>query len=39
VELSAQSARDLVAQILAALQSGEAEHGPHPVAAEAMAAE
>jgi hypothetical protein len=27
VELSAQSARDLVRQILAALESGEAEHG------------
>jgi Family of unknown function (DUF6295) len=34
VELSAQSARELVNQILAALQSGEAEHDPHPVAAE-----
>jgi hypothetical protein len=34
VELSAQSARDLVAQILAALENGEAEHAAHPVAAE-----
>jgi hypothetical protein len=34
VELSAQSARALVDQILAALQSGEAEHGAQPVAAE-----
>jgi Family of unknown function (DUF6295) len=34
VELSAQSARELVRQILAALESGEAEHGPHVVAAE-----
>jgi hypothetical protein len=33
VELSAQSARELVNQILAALESGEAEHGAHPVAA------
>ena len=31
--MSAQSARELVDQILAALASGEAEHGPHPVAA------
>ena len=38
VELSAQSARALVEQILAALQSGEAEHGPHPVSADDMAA-
>ena len=38
VELSAQSARALVDQILAALQSGEAEHGPHPVSADDMAA-
>jgi Family of unknown function (DUF6295) len=38
VELSAQSARELVDQILAALASGEAEHGPHPVSAD-MAAE
>jgi hypothetical protein len=34
IELSAQSARELVDHILAALQSGEAEHGAHPVAAE-----
>ena len=34
VELSAQSARELVDQILAALESGEAEHGVHPVVAE-----
>ena len=34
VELSAQAARDLVAQILAALADGEAEHGAHPIAAE-----
>ncbi len=34
VELSAQSARELVNQILAALQSGEAEHDPHSAAAE-----
>ena len=32
VELSAQSARALVEQILAALASGEAEHGAEPVA-------
>jgi hypothetical protein len=31
VELSAQSARELVSQILAALASGEAEHGPDPI--------
>jgi hypothetical protein len=29
VELSAESARELVRTILAALESGEAEHGPH----------
>jgi len=34
IELSAQSARELVNEILAALQSGEAEHGAHAVAAE-----
>jgi hypothetical protein len=34
VELSAQAARDLVAQILAALADGEAEPGAHPIAAE-----
>jgi hypothetical protein len=35
VELSAESARALVAEILAALESGEAEHGiTHAVAAE-----
>jgi hypothetical protein len=34
VELSAESARELVNQILAALESGELEHGLHPVAAE-----
>ncbi|HEY6254914.1 MAG TPA: DUF6295 family protein [Xanthobacteraceae bacterium] len=35
VELSAESARELVSQILAALESGEAEHGTHhAVAAE-----
>jgi hypothetical protein len=34
VELSAESARALVVQILAALESGEAEHGMHAVAAE-----
>ncbi len=34
VELSAQSARELVVQILAALESGEAEHGGHRIAAE-----
>jgi Family of unknown function (DUF6295) len=40
VELSAQSARALVAQILAALASGEAEHGAEPASAHrAMAAE
>jgi hypothetical protein len=39
VELSAQSARALVEQILAALASGEAEHGADPVAAHAVAAE
>ncbi|HEY4405549.1 MAG TPA: DUF6295 family protein [Xanthobacteraceae bacterium] len=39
VELSAQSARELVSQILAALASGEAEHGPDPVPAREMAAE
>lgn len=33
VELSADSARDLVAKILAALASGEAEHGNGPHAA------
>ena len=37
VELSAQSARELVDQILAALQSGEAEHGAHSVSANEMA--
>jgi hypothetical protein len=39
VELSAQSARELVHQILAALASGEAEHGAHPVSANDVAAE
>ncbi len=34
VELSAESARDLVAQILAALEHGEAEHTGTPIAAE-----
>jgi triacylglycerol esterase/lipase EstA (alpha/beta hydrolase family) len=34
IELSAQSARALVAQILAALEEGEAEHGAQPIAAE-----
>jgi hypothetical protein len=33
IELSAESARELVAQILAALESGEAEHGEQPIAA------
>jgi hypothetical protein len=36
VELSAESARELVAKILMALESGEAEHGPTaPLASEA----
>jgi hypothetical protein len=46
VELSAQSARELVDHILAALRSGEAEHGAHsisandhPISANDMAAE
>ena len=39
VELSAQSARELVNQILAALQSGEAEHGDHPMIGNELAAE
>jgi hypothetical protein len=34
IEISAESARELVNQILAALESGELEHGLHPVAAE-----
>lgn len=34
VELSAESARDLVAQILAALEHGEAGHAGAPIAAE-----
>jgi hypothetical protein len=34
IELSAESARALVAQILAALENGEAEHGARPMAAE-----
>jgi hypothetical protein len=34
IELSAESARALVAQILAALENGEAEHGARPIAAE-----
>jgi hypothetical protein len=34
VELSAESARELVSQIMAALESGEAEHGLQTVAAE-----
>lgn len=34
IELSAESARALVAQILAALEEGEAEHGVHTIAAE-----
>ena len=33
IELSAASARELVAQILAALESGEAEHGGAPAQA------
>jgi hypothetical protein len=37
VELSAQSARALVAQILAALESGEAEHGAEPAPAHGAA--
>jgi Family of unknown function (DUF6295) len=39
VELSAQSARELVAQILAALESGEAEHEAPAGTAEAVAAQ
>ncbi|HWF94285.1 MAG TPA: DUF6295 family protein [Xanthobacteraceae bacterium] len=38
VELSAQSARALVAQILAALESGEAEHGAEPASAHGASA-
>jgi hypothetical protein len=34
IELSAESARALVAQILTALENGEAEHGARPIAAE-----
>src|SRR5882757_10343307 len=39
IELSAQSARALVRQILAALESGEAEHGARPILANEMAAQ
>ena len=38
VELSAQSARALVAQILAALESGESEHGVEPASAHGASA-